>query len=254
MTHSTGLELPQRLSPADWQPSEPMVDGASANLQEIITQARLRLETQGREAALRHLQEQYPAGGSEGVDVPALLAGLGFPARNRVEPGADRVPADMWPGLETYCLNLPTRVARGEGLSLTGGVGAGKTSALAWLAWYAALAGVPCAYCLAGWDAVDAIRQEGSRVWQTVPLLLLDDLDYVSSEGYEGEVRSWDALGRFLYLRDAEGLSVIWASNLAYHEVCRKPGMARVASRWEVSIPTQFRLGTMAGDQRVSSG
>lgn len=108
--------------------------------------------------------------------------------------------------------------------------------------------------------------------YMDLPLLLLDDLDLLRGTGYDPEREGWDTVGMFLYHRMARGLATAIASNLLFGSMTKdgaevplgqplpegaraglsgKPGMLRVASRWQVRIPEALRLMTTRGDQRA---
>lgn len=61
------------------------------------------------------------------------LEGRGFPA-SAIDPKLERVPADIRETVKLYLDTLPGRLAAGDGIIFIGGVGAGKTTALALIA------------------------------------------------------------------------------------------------------------------------
>lgn len=209
-----------------------------ADLSKLV-EMQAEWDRQDREASAEAFRER---------DRSAVLEAMGFPVANR-KPAWALVPQDCRQQLVAYCESLQVHVTQGMGLFLGSAVGAGKTSMLALLAQRAEQLHVPAAYVVAGFALHEILKQDRGA-YQTTPLLLLDDLDYVSTAGYEQEQRSWDLIGQALYLRDAAGLSTVVACNDTWEVIAGKPGMARVVSRWARSIPEQFRLETGRGDQR----
>lgn len=203
------------------------------------------VEKQGRE---ERAQQATGAGAS-------YLAGLGFPEEN-LYPTWDRVPRH-YQRAQRYAEDLLAHNRNRVGVALCSAVGAGKTSLLALIALRARELGLEVGYCLAGFELVEAIRR--GETFRSSRVLMLDDLDYVSDEGFDGEKKSWDTIGRFLYGRCAHGGPVLIAANLTFEELCGKPGevkysgkpgMQRVASRFALRIPECWRLTTNAADQR----
>ena len=187
------------------------------------------------------------------------LGELGFPREN-LQPEWQRVPSGCVERLRDYSDSLHERHDKREGLFLGAGLGAGKTSMFALLALKARELKLSCGYVLAGWELVEACSEE-RHPWSDVDLLFLDDLDYVSTAGYEGEARSWDCIGRYLYRHYAGAGLVCIASNLQYVELAgergkqgkpAKVGLERVASRWDVTLPRRWRMETGAADQRIA--
>lgn len=174
---------------------------------------------------------------------------LGLPEENR-HPLWSELTGGYRSVLFGYCEHLDKRLVYREGLYLGAGIGAGKTSALALVALRAEQLGISCAYVLAGFELAEACAK-GSEPYADFDLLLVDDLDYVSTAGYDGELRSWDVIGRYLYRRYANRGAVCIASNLPYGELAKKPGMDRAASRWEQRMPPAWRVETQEPDRRV---
>jgi len=153
-----------------------------------------------------------------------FLKSIGIPWENRKPSWAsmtDRL-RDQGRG---YCENLAQHLAAVEGFFVCGARGSLKTTLLALVAMAAGKQGVSVAYCPAGFVLVDKFRaavrrderrrqyddtdlQSGDLPYADADLLLLDDLDYVSTDGYDAELRSYDAIGQFLYLRYAAGQTV----------------------------------------------
>ena len=206
-------------------------------LQELLAQQDEwdRQDRQARHAGEAEMRVRY-------------LEALGFAADNW-RPSWGRLPADYRADLQEYCEDLRGRVQERHGLYLGAAIGAGKSCALALLALRARQLSLSCSYVLAGWALVEACAEE-SQPYSGCDVLILDDIDYVSTAGYEGEERSWDTIGRYLYRRYTGGGAVCIASNLPYAELSAKPGLERVASRWEERLPVRWRMETDAADQR----
>lgn len=180
------------------------------------------------------------------------LEALGFPRENWQPEWGPRIPSGCAGRLREYSDGLRECYDRREGLFLGAGLGAGKTSMFALIALRAREIGLTCGYVLAGWELVEACSEE-RHPWGETHILFLDDLDYVSMAGYEGEARSWDTIGRYLYRHYVSGGVVCVASNLGFADLCKKPGLSRVVSRWDTTLPRRWRLETNAGDQRKTA-
>jgi hypothetical protein len=196
-------------------------------------------------------------------------------------PTWGRIPDEFRARLQAYTRGLQEYVDAGQGVYLGGQTGAGKTCALGLIALAAHRADLSCAYVLCGADLVWACDQRDrmatsrasrfdfdesfdpdAKPWpyMDMRLLLLDDLDLLRGTGYDPERDGWDTVGRFLYARMARGLATCIASNLPFADVgtgstalaglTSKPGLARVASRWEQRMPVVLRLMTDRKDQR----
>lgn len=208
---------------------------------EVLTQLQQQWDAQ--DAAEREQAAPFAAS--------SYLQSIGFPRENLNPEWGARVPANCRESLSAYADALAEHVAAGTGLFLGAGIGAGKTSMLALVALRARQLNINCAYVLAGWELVESCA-DARQPYADVALLLLDDLDYVSVAGFDGELRSWDAIGRFLYRRFAQSGATCIGSNLPFSQLAAKPGFERVASRSADRLPKRFRLQTTAGDQRTA--
>lgn len=236
MTNRTARE-PDRLSAADLPGLRHLP--ADAGTREEFLAERARWEAE--EAA------QYREG--EASDA-AFLADLGVPWENR-QPVWERVPEDIREAVRDYCDNIRAHVRAGEGLYIGAGRGAGKTSTFALVLLAAHAAGIRCDYRLAGFRLVRDLAEKQAPAQGG--LLVLDDLDWVSTErsyGTGGEAESWQRIGEFCYEWLAEAGALCIAANSDYEAVTARAGMERVADRWEQRIPAWLRLGSAAGSQR----
>lgn len=205
-------------------------------------------------SAMLEKQSQWDAQDAEryqlyaAAALPQYLTDLGFPADNCL-PSWERVPADYAAHAREYSDALQANVASRTGLFMGSPLGAGKTCVMALVALAARERGLRCEYVLAGWQLVeDCTAGKGAHMEANV--LLVDDLDYVSTAGYEGEARSWDVIGQFLYRYSAYGGALVVSANKTYTEIGETVGMERVASRWQERIPRRYRMETDAADQR----
>ncbi len=177
-------------------------------------------------------------------------------------PQADpqRIPADIRSGVQSYCRTLRTRLQRGEGMVIGGGVGAGKSCCLAVIAQAVAYLehtdylrreddrAVDCTQrsvvYLPSYRLFDLLHHEPDAAAgaQFCDLLLLDDLGT--------EFRSELAMMRFFGLMDsrwAHRRSTVIATNLSRAALKQTPDLERLLSRWGHRNPW---LETTAGDQR----
>jgi len=177
-------------------------------------------------------------------------------------PQADpqRIPADIREGVQAYCRTIRTRLQRGEGLVLVGGVGAGKSSCLAVIA-----------QAVAYLEHTDYLRRDNDqpvgRSQLTVvytPSYRLFDLLHNEPKAADGarncdlfllddlgtEFRSELAMMRFFGLMDTlwtHRRSTVIATNLSRGELRDTPDLERLFSRWGQRNPW---LTTTARDQR----
>jgi len=184
-----------------------------------------------------------------GGGAEAYLWELGFPIENRA-PVWEQVPVGMG-GLHGYCLDLASHYRERHGLFLGSGVGAGKTCALAMIAIAARREKLSCEYILAGWQLLERLAETKEWPFPAVQVLLLDDLDYITTAGFDAVRRSWDTIGQFLYQRAAYGGITCVVGNDTYQALTGHPGMERAASRWERMIPPELRFTTAGPDQRL---
>lgn len=121
--------------------------------------------------------------------------GFGAPARR---PQFDRIPNDATPGIrdmvEEYCSNLPAIAEKGGGLLFVGTVGAGKTTAMAYIAMRIHQEAPHLRqYYLGAQELWERLVGEDYHRAQVADVLYVDDLGRESLGGYKGQ----DADGRF---------------------------------------------------------
>lgn len=177
-------------------------------------------------------------------------------------PQADpqQIPGDIRAGVQAYCRTIRTRLQRGEGMVLVGGVGAGKSSCLAVIA-----------QAVAYLEHTDYLRRENhhavdrtQREVVYIPSYRLFDLLHNEPEAADGarycdllllddlgtEFRSELAMMRFFGLMDsrwAHRRSTVIATNLSRGELRDTPDLERLFSRWGQRNPW---LTTTHSDQR----
>jgi len=181
------------------------------------------------------------------------LRHVGFGRRYQA-PRWDRVVESAHAQLAEYCANLSEHLRRGEGLTLMGGVGTGKTHALSLIAAAARDATVPLsdapqlrravsvAYVFGPelYNALAETRSPDARQrvleWQEVDLLLLDDADRLYMADFT--VARFEA---FVEHRHAEMRTTCVALNTS--DVFRDSRLTRTVDRWRESMVATVRFG-----------
>ena len=268
--------------------AEREVPAAPAPVTIADLQARIAEMRQAAADASGHTETEEEQQAREVRQTRAYLLTLGFPARNCLPAldataGSPGIPAEWQDRFAAFLTDVPGHVNRGEGPYLGGAVGRGKTCALALIALAAREHDISCEYVLCGADLVWACEQFDARArakagrfgdedpsfdparkpwpFTDTRLLLLDDIDLGKGAGFDPDREHWDVVSRFLYARMARGLSTAIATNLRWDSVQRtaeekiiglvdKPGMDRVASRWQETIPPGLRFVARREDQR----
>ena len=172
-----------------------------------------------------------------------ILSGLGFGARY-LDPELERVPEDIREEVVGYLGNLGKALRQGRGLLVSGGVGAGKTSLLALVAYPAACAG----FSVANWYApalFDALHNREPGLYgdtAIVDLLCIDDFG-VQYAGEWGASR-FDALMEERY---CQRKAVCVTTNATLENLGKSGQWARAVDRWREMC---LGLETKAGSQR----
>lgn len=154
----------------------------------------------------------------------------------------ERVPEDIRPTLKLYCDTLSRRVAAGEGLIISGAIGAGKTKCLALIEQAALAAGISKCYIRTTSLFQEFHFGKYERLDRTADLLMIDDLGT--------EYRSELPMSLFVDLINERWhyrRSVVVATNLTKDEIGADVALERVVSRLLNRAPW---LWTALGDQR----
>lgn len=167
------------------------------------------------------------------------LLSLGF-GQSAAAPDWDRVPDDLRKALSTYCETIATRIGSGDGLTMAGNVGAGKTCSLALIA--LAAEGFTIIYrpMLSLFNELHT----GNPTMEMLEceLLLLDDLGTEYPSGL--------ALSRFHELIDerwADRRSVVITTNRQKHAIEDDVKLTRIVDRLRQRNPF---VATSASSQR----
>ncbi len=195
------------------------------------------------------------------------LAACGFGARYRTATWEAVEPPEFAERLRAYCCDLGARLAAGDGLLIGGGMGVGKTRALALIAGAAMNVEIVTGYVRGDdglgnevllpvtrppevryvfapnlyqrmFDRTDEARADVAD-WETCDLLLLDDFDRIHLSGnadwLAGRVESF-AEARYANLRS----TVVTLNNAAPLEDAR---LARTVDRWAETLVTVMVRG-----------
>jgi len=264
--NATDREAPDAPTPLAWV----------ASAQEIAL--RHAAEAAALPAPPEPTAEEVTAAEKEGLT--HQLGILGFPAED-LYPEWSGLPQEWRARAKVYLRELPRYVTQGMGMIASSKFGGGKTMLLALIVRAALQHDIECAYSLSGKALLYACKQVDGRAdararsfnnfdepvderkrwpWETTPLLLLDDLDYIPGRGYDPEREAWDTIGDLLYTRMAAGLATCICTNLAIDDpqektgLLNKPGMDRVQDRALVYLPQSLWVVTERPTQRTTGG
>ena len=162
-----------------------------------------------------------------------------------------RVPDDVRPQLEDYCLHIEENVKAGRGIWICGEPGCGKTSMLALAARRGINRRLRMEYVSSGGKILDALTsrtgQDKLQDLGDAQLLLVDDIERVHSREpwMVGRLDEW--IGDVYQRRQA----MVIASNVTMERFGEHPELARAADRLREMV-TELRCA--ARSQRVSRG
>ena len=219
------------------------------NLDVTATVARLREESERRAAELPaepddpHREDRLRR---------AYLAAVGFGRRYQSPDWVQVAPA-VGDKLRPYCDALAQHVTAGEGATLIGGVGTGKTHALALIALEAQGLSLPLredgiprlvdARYVFSPDLYDALfetrnpdAQERMRGWRDCDLLLLDDADRIYGVDF--------AVSRFeAFVEHRHGDLRASCISINAGDVFKDPKFARTVDRWRETTTARVEFG-----------
>lgn len=145
------------------------------------------------------------------------------------------LPENLEVAMRRYCATLKERVQAGDGMIITGGVGGGKTSALALVAAQAlkTLSDGAWMFCEAV-DLLEWLADRDERANQAVetPLLLLDDL----GTEYAHE-RTAAKFGKLVNARWGNKRSTVVTTNLGREDLSQGGRLARMLDRLQHRAP-----------------
>ena len=192
----------------------------------------------------------------------AYLAAVGF-GRRYCEPQWTEMLPEAQRELRPYCDRIAEHIAAGEGATLYGGVGTGKTHALGLIALAAAKVFVsvgiaarkrPRVRYVFAPDLYDALWSDSNpearaRVlqWQGCELLLLDDADRLYGTAYN--ISRFES---FVERRHGELRATCITVNSG--ELFRRPELARTVDRWRetTTVRVKFSGESRRRDRRDS--
>lgn len=165
----------------------------------------------------------------------AYLEWLGF-HEEALSPGIAAIPSEIRAGIDLYCRTLSTRIERGEGLTIGGTVGAGKTCALAVIG--LAARELPERPAVAYTEAIGLFNAIRERRQDEIDRALEADLWLLDDLGTEDRAfGSMARLHEILNHRWGNRLSTVVTTNLSRKDMAGDVELQRIVDRIESRNP-----------------